>query len=81
MRKEQREQIKSDYIYIIICSWTYARLTRQEQEQIMELLKNYKPTENTKKDICEALNTIYRAYLVAKDYSPTGWRENNELLF
>lgn len=78
MKNIEREKIKKDYIETYKNSWTYARLTKQEQENIIAILNYTKVFGNSIKDIAYELHIIYSAFLTALNYKPFGWRESEE---
>lgn len=79
MKQFEREQFKKYYIENIYKkSWTYARLTEKEQENIIALLYQTKLFSNTIKDMAYELERVYSAFMTALDYKPFGWREPQE---
>lgn len=78
MKQAEREAERINYIKILESSWTYARLTKLERAKINETLIFCKLYGNNRQQICEQLNTIYLAFLMALDYEPIGWREPNK---
>lgn len=62
---------------VIKKSWTWERLTKEEQEKFiaMNVFDRIKGTDKTR---VEWLNTIYTAFLAALGYKPLGWRETEE---
>ena len=62
-------------------SWTYARLTKEEKQTLIDLLSTDHIQESIKgcyKVKWNILHTIYETYLKALGYNPFNWRENNE---
>lgn len=55
-------------------SWTWARLTEEEQQRFidMNVFDKIKGSDQTR---VEWMNTIYQSYLTALGYKPIGWRE------
>lgn len=74
MKQAEREQIRKDIIKIYTQSWTYERLSKNEKENIIDLLQTCKLYGNNKKQIGETLHDIYSAFLTALNYKPFGWR-------
>ena len=80
-----QEQIKenalSRFWQMIRISWTFERLTEQEQERLHKVIFSTQ-TENAVKGTFEQrwaiLHAIYTSFLMALDYQPIGWRENAE---
>lgn len=62
-------------------TWTYARLTKEEKERLKEVFF-CKQTEDCIKGRFEqkwrTLGAIYHSFLMALDYNPINWREENE---
>lgn len=76
MKNTEREQIASDFITkSILKSWTYERLTKEERERLQESFGRVKLYGNNKKQICEEINAIYYAFLMALNYNWNDWRE------
>ena len=55
-------------------SWTWERLTKDEQQRFidMNVFDKIKGNDQTR---VEWMNTIYQSYLIALGYQPIGWRE------
>lgn len=84
MKNIEREKIKIDYIENVYKkSWTFAKLTENEKSKILDILYTLKVYANSADDIAYELHFIYYTFLVALDYKPIGWREENDgnLLF
>lgn len=62
---------------VIKKSWTWARLTEEEQKRFIEMNVFDKIKGNDKTRI-EWFNTIYYSFLYALGYKYTGWRETEE---
>lgn len=62
---------------VIKKSWTWKKLTEEEQKRFtdMNVFDNIKGNEKTR---IEWLNTIYHSFLCALGYKPIGWRETEE---
>ena len=60
---------------VIKKSWTWAKLTDEERERVinMNVFDRIKGNDKTR---VEWLNTIYTAFLSALGYQPIGWRED-----
>lgn len=61
---------------VIKKSWTWDKLTEEEQQRFidMDVFDNIKGND---KQRIEWLNTIYQAFLTGLDYKPIGWREKD----
>ena len=55
-------------------SWTWERLTSEEQQRFidMNVFDKIKGNDQTR---VEWMYTIYQSYLIALGYKPIGWRE------
>lgn len=62
---------------VIKKSWTWQKLTQEEQQRFIDMDVFDRIKGNDKQRI-EWLNTIYTAFLSALDYKPIGWREEDE---
>ena len=65
---------------VIKKSWTWQRLTEEEQKRFidMNVFDRIKGNDKTR---VEWLNTIYQSFLSALGYKPIGWREEAEIQF
>ena len=67
--------VVEDYFQNVIKkSWTWERLTKEEQTRFINMNVFDKIKGNDKTRI-EWLQTIYNSFLSALDYKPIGWRE------
>ena len=62
---------------IIKKSWTWQKLTQEEQQRFINM-DVFDKIKGTDKQRVEWLNTIYTAFLSALEYKPIGWRETTE---
>ena len=62
---------------IIKKSWTWQKLTQEEQQRFIDM-DVFDKIKGTDKQRIEWLNTIYTAFLSALGYKPIGWREEDE---
>lgn len=62
---------------VIKKSWTWEKLTEEEQKRFidMDVFDKIKGNDKTR---VEWLNTIYKSFLSALGYEPIGWRETEE---
>ena len=70
--------VVEDYFQNVIKkSWTWEKLTAQEQERFinMDVFDSIKGNDKTR---VEWLHTIYASFLSALGYQPIGWRETEE---
>ena len=65
---------------VIKKSWTWERLTEEEQKRFvdMDVFDRIKGNDKTR---VEWLNTIYHSFICALGYQPIGWREDTETQF
>ncbi len=63
---------------VIKKSWTWDRLTEEEQKRFidMDIFERIKGNDKTR---IEWLNTIYQSFLTALGYNPINWRETEEV--
>ena len=65
---------------IIKKSWTWEKLTEEEQKRFIDMNVFDRINGNDKTRV-EWLNTIYFSFLHALGYQPIGWREEAEIQF
>lgn len=69
---------------MIIESWTFERLTKEEQDRLLNKIFTTNNTQlekalkGTRSHCWDILHSMYTSYLVALDYKPSGWREEKE---
>lgn len=79
MKNIDRENYKKIYIEEVYKkSWTYAKLTEEEQQKIIDILYSAKLYGNNKEQLTNEMHSIYSAFLSALDYDPIHWRETEE---
>ena len=67
-----------DYFQRVIKqSWTWQRLTEEEQQRFIDMSVFDRIKGNDKTRI-EWMNTIYHSFLCGIGYKPFGWRETEE---
>lgn len=81
--KEQLDKEKAidEFFDMIRQSWTYARLTDTEKEKLKDWLFSERMKDclrGTFRQRWETLQVIYHTFLLALEYNPTNWREENE---
>lgn len=70
--------VVEDYLQNVIKkSWTWNRLTEEEQKRFIDMNVFDKIKGNDKTRV-EWLHTIYHSFLSALGYKPIGWRETEE---
>lgn len=73
-----KEQVFEDFLKIIKNSWTWAKLTKEEQLRFADLISQahiQDSVKGTRKNRWAILNAIYESFLLGLEYKPTGWRE------
>ena len=72
------EAVDNYFQNVIRKSWTWERLTQEEQQRFVEMdvFDKIKGHDNTR---IEWLNTIYKSYISALGYKPIGWRETEDV--
>lgn len=75
---KDKNKVFDDYTAMIINSWTYDRMTKEEKTRIIDQLN----CERTKKEVVgtyiqrwRVLNLMYSSFLEGLGYKPSGWRE------
>lgn len=77
----EKEKVRDNFINMIKQSWTYAKLTEEEKNRILKVLYSTQAErclKGTYKQRWEILQAIYHSFLMALDYTPIGWREEQE---
>lgn len=74
-----KEQAQADYIVITRNSWTFQRMTQEEQEKAIQALLCSEMIKGSYEQRYSAFNAVYRAYLLGIGYDGPQWRmsENN----
>ncbi len=78
---KNKENAELDFVNMISKSWTWAKLSKREQERFGEILEHpcsavvIKGTYKQRYDACHAL---YYAYLEGLGYTPLDWREKSK---
>lgn len=75
--KKYSNAVEDYFQKVIKRSWTWEKLTEEEQQRFVDMDVFDKIKGNDKTRI-EWLNTIYRAFLGALGYTAIGWRETEE---
>lgn len=61
---------------VIKKSWTWQKLTEEEQQRFIGM-NVFDKIKGTDKQRIEWFNTIYHSFLVGLDYKAIGWREED----
>lgn len=62
---------------VIKKSWTWQKLTEEEQQRFIGM-NVFDKIKGTDKQRIEWFNTIYHSFLVGLDYKAIGWREEDK---
>lgn len=76
-----KEHAKEVFEIMIENSWTYKRMTREEQTRFWEVLENHqtkKALKGTYQKRWDTLQAIYTSYLMGIGYDGFAWREKDE---
>ena len=74
--KKDKENAFSNYTNIIKKSWTWHRMTSDEQERCSEALRRT-TLNGTYQQRMTTLADVYYSFLLGLDYKPIGWRETD----
>jgi len=75
--KKYSNAVENYFQNVIKKSWTWEKMTEEEQQRFIDMDVFDKIKGNDKTRI-EWLNTIYYAFLSALGYTPIGWRVTEE---
>lgn len=76
-----KDNAKTLFINMIENSWTYGRMTREEQTRLSEVFESHATREAIKGNYQQRmaiLHAIYDAYLIGIGYNGFRWREKDE---
>lgn len=73
---KDKERAKSEWWNMIQKSWTWNRLTQEEQDKFCRKFVFVNP-KGTYRQRLEVLEIFYEGFLTALDYKPIGWRETD----
>ena len=75
--KKHTMAVENYFQNVIKKSWTWARLTEEEQKRFIDMpvFDNIKGSDKTR---MEWLHTIYLSFITGLGYKPIGWREEVE---
>lgn len=76
--KKYSTVVEDHFQNVIKKSWTWNRLTKEEQKRFvnMNVFDEIKGNDKTR---IEWLNTIYESFICALGYEPICWRETEEV--
>ena len=78
---KNKEDAVKDFANMIRNSWTYGRMTKEEQAKVIDLLfwdtPCVKAIKGSYLDRWRTCQAIYSAYLSGIGYTPYGWREDS----
>ena len=73
-----KEQAQADYIAMIRNSWTFQRMTQEEQEKAIRALRCSDMLQGSYKQRWYTLEAVCRAFLLGIGYDGPCWRESEE---
>lgn len=76
---KNKELAKQEYLEMIAKSWTWAKLTKQEQDKFLELLEHpcsKVVIKGNYEQRWEACGALYHTFLEGLGYDPLHWRED-----
>ena len=76
---KNKENVITDFNNMIINSWTYLKLTKEEKDNWNKVLMDYrtkKCLKGTYNARWEILQAIYGTYLITLGYNGFEWRDN-----
>lgn len=78
MNNRPKEAAYDDFIETMMNCWTYQRLTSEEKERLFQVLESdmIQRIKGSYANRINQLNAVYFAFLMALNYEPVGWREN-----
>lgn len=77
---KNKENVLKDYKNMIIFSWTYKKMTAEEQIQLFKMFDSVQTRDALKGSYnhrWEILQALYNSFLLALNYT-WNWRESNE---
>lgn len=75
-----KEQAQADFIAMTRNSWTFQRMTQEEQDTAIQALLCSEMLKGSYKQRYSALNAVYRAFLLGIGYDGPQWRESENNL-
>ena len=76
MKREERNAIREAHFSTVTRnSWTYKRLTAEEETALKQALFSAPLFGSTRFQVTEEIQAIYLAFQLALGYKPIGWRE------
>lgn len=77
---KEKENVLKDYKNMIINSWTYKKMTEEEQIQLFKMFDSVQTREALKRSYhqrWEILQALYNSFLLALNYT-WNWRDEDE---
>ena len=75
---KDKNKVFDDFTAMIINSWTYDRMTKEEKDRIIYELNNTETKKTIKGTYIQrwkVLHLMYESFLEGLGYKPIGWRE------
>lgn len=83
MKEKRKEDTLKDFIEMVYNSWTYAKMTDNEKEQLTNLLQNdgviREGLKGSYQQRLKILQIFYIGYLGGLGYNNGNWREEKEV--
>ncbi len=76
MKQKSKEHAYSDFIEVIMHSWTWERMTAQERDTFIDRVLEYSKVTGSYNSRYNQYQNLYSAYLFGLGYSGGEWREN-----
>ena len=70
-----KEQAHADFLAILRNSWTFARMTQEEQQKAIQALDCSKRVKGSYYQRWDVYQIIYDAFLLGVGYDGPSWRE------
>ena len=77
----KKEEALVNFIEMIKNSWTYEKMTEEEQTRLMGMFNHPRVIDSLKGSFIQrwaSLQAIYYAFLIGLGYAPINWREGQE---
>lgn len=75
---KNKENALSDFAEMIKSSWTFQRMTEEEQARCFDALHGHEKLRGNYRQRWDWLHDIYNAYLLGLGYDDFNWRDKPE---
>lgn len=76
MKQKSKERAYSDFIEVIMHSWTWEKMTAQERDTFIDRVLEYSKVTGSYNSRYNQYQNLYSAYLFGLGYSGGEWRED-----